>query len=46
MTGDVQIKQFEVSETEALLSFLRVAFPGERYKGNAAGQDDTTASGV
>jgi Acetyltransferase (GNAT) domain len=36
MTGDVQIKQFEVSETEALLSFLRAAFPGERNKGNAA----------
>lgn len=29
---DVQIKQFEASEQDALLSFLRVAYPGEPRK--------------
>ncbi len=34
MPGDVQIKQFELSEQDALLSFLRVAYPGEPLKGD------------
>lgn len=36
MMGDVQIKQFEASEQDALLSFLRIAFPGEPNKSNAS----------
>jgi Acetyltransferase (GNAT) domain len=32
----LQIKQFEASDQEALLSFLRLAFPGEPNKSNAA----------
>ena len=36
MTGDVQIKQFESSDMEPLLSFLRVAFPGEPNKSDAS----------
>jgi Acetyltransferase (GNAT) domain len=36
MTGDVQIKQFEASDMEPLLSFLRVAFPGEPNKSDAS----------
>ena len=34
--SDVQIKQFEASEQDALLSFLRIAFPGEPNKSNAS----------
>ena len=36
MTGDVQIKQFEAADTEALLSFLRLAYPGEPQKSDAS----------
>lgn len=36
MPGDVRIKQFELSDLDALLSFLRLAYPGEPLKGNAA----------
>lgn len=32
MPDDIQIKQFELSEQDALLSFLRVAYPGEPRK--------------
>ena len=32
MTDVVQIKQFEASEQDALLSFLRIAYPGEPLK--------------
>jgi hypothetical protein len=32
MTAVLQIKQFEVSEQDALLSFLRIAYPGEPLK--------------
>lgn len=34
--SDLQIKQFEASEQDALLSFLRIAFPGEPNKSNAS----------
>jgi hypothetical protein len=36
MTSDVQIKQFEASDMESLLSFLSIAFPGEPNKSNAS----------
>ncbi|HEY0080148.1 MAG TPA: GNAT family N-acetyltransferase [Pyrinomonadaceae bacterium] len=32
MAGDVQIKQFELSDEDALLAFLRRAYPGEPLK--------------
>jgi GNAT superfamily N-acetyltransferase len=32
MTSDVQIKRFEIADREALLSFLRMAYPGELRK--------------
>ena len=35
MTGVVKIKQFEASELDALLSFLRVAYPGEPLKSDS-----------
>ena len=34
MPNDVQIKQFELSDLDALLSFLRIAYPGEALKGD------------
>lgn len=34
MPSDVQIKQFELSDEDALLSFLRIAYPGEPLKGD------------
>lgn len=36
MTGDLQIKQFELADQEALLSFLRVAYPDEPRKSELA----------
>ena len=36
MSGDIQIKQFELSEREALLAFLRVAYPDEPRKSDPA----------
>jgi hypothetical protein len=36
MTDETQIKQFEVVDTEALLYFLSIAFPGEPNKSNAS----------
>jgi hypothetical protein len=36
MTDVVQIKQFEASEQDALLSFLRIAYPGEPHKSDPA----------
>ena len=36
MAGDVQIKQFELAEQAALLSFLRVAYPDEPRKSEPA----------
>jgi RimJ/RimL family protein N-acetyltransferase len=36
MSGDVAVKQFELSEKEALLSFLRVAYPDEPSKSDPA----------
>jgi GNAT superfamily N-acetyltransferase len=32
MSGDIQIKQFELSEREALLAFLRIAYPDDPRK--------------
>jgi hypothetical protein len=32
MAHEIQIKQFEASEQDALLSFLRIAYPGEPLK--------------
>jgi GNAT superfamily N-acetyltransferase len=34
MPSDAQIKQFELSDQDALLSFLRLAYPEERLKGD------------
>src|SRR4051812_9364635 len=34
MSGDIQIKQFEIYERDALLSFLRVAYADEPIKHN------------
>ena len=34
MPANVQIKQFELSDLDALLSFLRIAYPGELLKGD------------
>lgn len=36
MTNDPRIEQFELSDQEALLSFLRIAYPGEPRKGDAS----------
>lgn len=36
MPSDVQIKQFELSEKDALLSFLRLAYPGEPRRSDPA----------
>ena len=36
MAGDVQLKQFEASDEEALLAFLRRAYPGEPLKSDRA----------
>lgn len=36
MPSDVQIKQFELSDQAALLSFLRRAYPGEPRRGDVA----------
>ena len=35
MPSDVQVKQFELSDQEALLAFLRLAYPGEPLKSDA-----------
>jgi len=35
MRSDVQLKQFEIADQDALLSFLRIAFPGEPPKGDS-----------
>src|ERR1051325_6136023 len=36
MSSDVQIKQFEIADYDALLSFLRIAFPSEPLKSDPA----------
>ncbi|MEO6390420.1 MAG: hypothetical protein ABIP75_01130, partial [Pyrinomonadaceae bacterium] len=36
MPNELQIKQFEMSDREAVLAFLPLAYPGEALKGDPA----------